>query len=279
MGKELLTDLKKTFSIREGVQIKKTFLNGHCPFRGGGPPKGDNVTFFLPFFISGHPLSLSGALFPLPRTPNFRWLVQWHLWVYKFETCFLGSPNHPETALRMPKKYSNIFFLAHLVCISNGLSACAGWGIFPPMEAVMLSAQVFLMQALPALGVLVGSRRRTTATENNLVGASWLSILGSQGHISDVGSAWWKGLRFLLQKFCSPRCISSCSRRALPLHSLGSLGQVLLGVQGERKGRANSGWEDEGLVSTGQLLAKIHALGGQRRIHCSHFPVYLNQEN
>ena len=26
-----------TITIREGVQMKKTFLNGHCPFRGGGP--------------------------------------------------------------------------------------------------------------------------------------------------------------------------------------------------------------------------------------------------
>ena len=35
--------------VREGVQMKKTFLNGHCPFRGGGgkPLPG----WFGPFFI------------------------------------------------------------------------------------------------------------------------------------------------------------------------------------------------------------------------------------
>ena len=55
-------------------------------------------------------LCLSGALFPLPRTPNFKWLAQWHLWVYKFENCFLGSPNHPEHALRWPKKIPKFYF-------------------------------------------------------------------------------------------------------------------------------------------------------------------------
>ena len=61
---------------------------------------------------------------------------------------------------------------------------------------------------------------------------------------------------------------------------LGSWGKAaLLGVQGERKGGANGDREGEGLVLAGQRLAEIHALGGQRRIHWSHFLVYLNQEN
>ena len=55
-------------------------------------------------------LGPSGALFPLPRTPNLKWLAQWHLWVYKFETCFLGSPNPPKHTLRVPKKNSKILF-------------------------------------------------------------------------------------------------------------------------------------------------------------------------
>ena len=64
-------------------------------------------------------LGPSGALFPLPRTPNFKWLAQWHLWVYKFETCFLGSPNHPETALRSWKTKANIFFWPRLMIIRS----------------------------------------------------------------------------------------------------------------------------------------------------------------
>ena len=84
------------------------------------PPKwwGRHLAHSFPFsgeyeanFWKFHILGLSGALFPLPRTPNFRWSVQWHLWVYRFETCFLGSPNHPKTALPWPKKNSKIFFV------------------------------------------------------------------------------------------------------------------------------------------------------------------------
>ena len=30
-------EIHQCCTVREGVQIKKTFLNGHCPFRGGGP--------------------------------------------------------------------------------------------------------------------------------------------------------------------------------------------------------------------------------------------------
>ena len=46
---------------------------------------------------------------PITRTPSFRWSVQWHLWVYKFETYFLGSPNHAETALQAAKTRAIIF--------------------------------------------------------------------------------------------------------------------------------------------------------------------------
>ena len=35
-------------SLREGVQMKKTFLNGHCPFRGGGGRP--LSSWFGPFF-------------------------------------------------------------------------------------------------------------------------------------------------------------------------------------------------------------------------------------
>ena len=63
-------------------------------------------------------LCLSGALFPLPRTPNFKWLAQWHLWVYKFENCFLGSPNHSEHALRWTKSTAkNFYFWPRLMCM------------------------------------------------------------------------------------------------------------------------------------------------------------------
>ena len=31
-------DIMLVSEIREGVRMKKTFLNGHCPFRGGGRP-------------------------------------------------------------------------------------------------------------------------------------------------------------------------------------------------------------------------------------------------
>ena len=82
------------------------------------PPKwwGRHLVHSFPFlgeyqanFWKLHILCLSGALLPLPRTPNFKWLAQWHLWVYKFENCFLGSPNHPEHALQWTKK-SQFFF-------------------------------------------------------------------------------------------------------------------------------------------------------------------------
>ena len=60
-------------------------------------------------------LGLSGALFPLPQTPNFRWSVQWHLWVYKFETCFGALL----TTLKLPcdgqKKIPIFFFLAQAI--------------------------------------------------------------------------------------------------------------------------------------------------------------------
>ena len=83
------------------------------------PPKwwGRHLAHSFPFsgeyeanFWKFHFLGLSGALFPLPRTPNFKWSVQWHLWVYKFENCFLGSPNHPEHALRWPKSTAKIVY-------------------------------------------------------------------------------------------------------------------------------------------------------------------------
>ena len=84
------------------------------------PPKwwGRHLVHSFPFsgeyqanFWKLHILAPPGALFPLPRTPNFKWSVKWHLWVYKFETCFLGSPNHLETALWRSKKNSIFFFL------------------------------------------------------------------------------------------------------------------------------------------------------------------------
>ena len=106
--------------------------------------------------------------------------------------------------------------------------------------------------------------RRVTGAENILVSASWLAI-------NEVGSTWWKGFSFLLQKFCSPPSISSYGRRALPLHSFGGWGQALPGVQGERKGGANGEREGEDLLMAGQRMAEIHALGGQRKIHRSHF--------
>ena len=34
--KDLFNLLALTGALREGVQMKKTFLNGHCTFRGGG---------------------------------------------------------------------------------------------------------------------------------------------------------------------------------------------------------------------------------------------------
>ena len=40
-----------TLSLREGVQIKKTFLNGHCPFRGGGSTP---ARLFWSFFLLGN---------------------------------------------------------------------------------------------------------------------------------------------------------------------------------------------------------------------------------
>ena len=42
-----------------------------------------------------------------------------HLWVYKFENSFLGSPNHPEHALRWTKKFP--FFLFGLGYFLLGL--------------------------------------------------------------------------------------------------------------------------------------------------------------
>ena len=87
--------------------------------------------------------------------------------------------------------------------------------------------------------------------ENNLVGAILEAILGSQGHINDVGgnldfSAL--SLRSPHQEFCSPSFISSFCRRALPSHSFGSWGQVLLGIQGECEAGAEDEREGEGLL-------------------------------
>ena len=52
---EVLTDKKSQFKwiihakVREGVQMKKTFLNGHCPYRSYPPPGGatGNVVLFF----------------------------------------------------------------------------------------------------------------------------------------------------------------------------------------------------------------------------------------
>ena len=81
-----------------------------------------------------------------------------------------------------------------------------------------------------------------------------------------------KGVQFFFCRNSAPPSISSYWRRALPrLHSLGNWGQDLLGVQGERKGGANGEREGEDLLMAGQRMAEIHALGGQRKIHRSHF--------
>ena len=82
------------------------------------------------------------------------------------------------------------------------------------------------------------------------MGAILEAILGSQGHINDVGgnldfSAL--SLRSPHQEFCSPSFISSFCRRALPSHSFGSWGQVLLGIQGEREAGAVLGASEEKL--------------------------------
>ena len=110
--------------------------------------------------------------------------------------------------------------------------------------------------------------------ENYLVGAILEAILGSQGHINDVGgnldfSAL--SLRSPHQEFCSPSFISSFCRRALPSHSFGSWGQVLLGIQGEREAGAEDEREGEGLLLTCQRMAEIHALASQGRVHSRHF--------
>ena len=69
--------------------------------------------------------------------------------------------------------------------------------------------------------------RRVTGAENILVSASWLAI-------NEVGSTWWKGFSFLLQKFCSPPSISSFGRRTLPLHSFGGGVRISLVVSKEK---------------------------------------------
>ena len=106
------------------------------------------------------------------------------------------------------------------------------------------------------------------------MGAILEAILGSQGHINDVGgnldfSAL--SLRSPHQEFCSPSFISSFCRRALPSHSFGSWGQVLLGIQGEREAGAEDEREGEGLLLTCQRMAEIHALASQGRVHSRHF--------
>ena len=68
------------------------------------PPKwwGRHLAHSFPFsgeyeanFWKFHILGLSGALFPLPWNPNFIWSVQWHLWVYKFETALQSTKKNP----------------------------------------------------------------------------------------------------------------------------------------------------------------------------------------
>ena len=101
------------------------------------------------------------------------------------------------------------------------------------------------------------------------MGATLNAIIGSQGHINDVGGNL--SLRSPRQEFCSPSFISSYCRRALLSHSLGSWGHVLLGVQRECEVGANDERKGEGLVLTSQCMAEIHALGSQRGVHGSHF--------
>ena len=104
------------------------------------------------------------------------------------------------------------------------------------------------------------------------MGATLNAIIGSQGHINDVGGNL--SLRSPRQEFCSPSFISSYCRRALLSHSLGSWGHVLLGVQRECEVGANDERKGEGLVLTSQCMAEIHALGGKGGViftHRTHF--------
>ena len=59
-----------TWQLREGVQTKQTFLNGHCMFRGGGgqPLPG----WFGPFFSTARCSSGSSVLRYIQANPSFR---------------------------------------------------------------------------------------------------------------------------------------------------------------------------------------------------------------
>ena len=65
-----------------------------------------------------HILAPSGALFPLPRTPNLKSFSKCRLWVYNFETFFVGSGNLPAPVVK-PRKRSEkkVFFWDTLLCI------------------------------------------------------------------------------------------------------------------------------------------------------------------
>ena len=43
--------------LLQSTRFFKQQMSPFYPFRGGGSPKGDNVTFFYRFFISGLPLA------------------------------------------------------------------------------------------------------------------------------------------------------------------------------------------------------------------------------
>ena len=96
MGKELLTDL----STRPKMEMNEP--NNYLTILGGV-----SRGFWSPL----EDLGAGSAIFLHLKTALLAKL-QWHLWVYKFETCFLGSPNHPETALRTTKKMQ--FFWSRL---------------------------------------------------------------------------------------------------------------------------------------------------------------------
>ena len=61
----------------------------------------------------------------------------WHTYlsVYKIENCFLGSPNHPEHALRWPKKNSKIFFFWPRLAGKPVCSELSGSQLFSGMQA------------------------------------------------------------------------------------------------------------------------------------------------
>ena len=121
MGKELLTDLENAIFknwLRTRPKMETNEPNVYPTILGGvsrgfwGPFEalGARSAIFWHLKTGTFGKGLSGALFPLPRTPNFKWSVQWHLWVYKFETCFWGSPHLPETALQTAKDENQSYF-------------------------------------------------------------------------------------------------------------------------------------------------------------------------